>query len=167
MYNSADYPTYDLDPVEAERRGAILYIFSGPWSLLDNFAPTPVRYNDWHCTTSEHAFAASKAQLPSVAKAILACATPGEAKAMGRRVKLRPDWEEVKFSVMWEILCAKFAQNPTALGALMDTRGRDIVEGNTWDDRVWGMTLDNRGRLVGQNALGRQLVQLRKRVIGC
>lgn len=161
-YRNEDFPTYVVDKREAKRRGDILWIFSGPWSVLDNFALTPVRYNGWQCPTSEHAFAAMKAANPADARRIVRMPGPHEAKALGRQVRLRSDWEEIKFSVMWEVLCFKFAQNPYAVDVLIATDGRQIVEGNTWNDRVWGMTDSESGHdLIGQNALGKMLMALR------
>lgn len=47
--------------------------------------------------------------------------TPGEAKRLGRQMKMRPDWDEIKFNVMREVVMAKFTQNPDLYQRLLAT----------------------------------------------
>lgn len=88
---------------------------------------------------------------------------PGVAKSIGRRVKLRPHWDEMKYQIMWDILQAKFLQNPAALRVLLATGKRMIVEGNTWADDIWGMIQPARGGTLwyGKNVLGTMLMEIR------
>lgn len=138
------------------------WIFTGEWELLDNFALTPVMMpNGVLYPTTEHAFAAAKAKHDSDHDWIADMPTPGAAKAAGRSVALRDDWEQVKFDVMWQALIAKFYSHKKFEDKLAATGERVIVEGNAWDDRVWGATLDSRKKLRGRNALGVMLMQLR------
>lgn len=160
-----DYPVqrYTAKPTD------IMWIFTGAFCLIDNFAPTPVIVdvgfgNHWY-RTSEHAFAAAKAANRDQHDGVRRQEDPGRAKALGRKVILRPDWEEVKFDMMWTILEAKFAQNADALAVLKYTEGRAIYEGNNWADRIWGVTQDGK-QWVGRNALGIQLMNLRTQYFG-
>lgn len=77
---------------------------------------------------------------------------------MGRRVKLRPDWEQVKTAVMEEVVRAKFTQNPDLAALLLSTGDAELIEGNTWGDTCWGVDLRT-GR--GENRLGRILMKVR------
>ena len=170
MYRASDFPEYTLHLKDEKKKGTIVWIFTGPWRMIDNFAETPVRYLDKRWPTSEHAYAALKAATRSEQERIRKAKSPGEAKMLGRMTPLRKDWETVKFAIMWDILCAKFAQSEVARSVLMATRGRDIVEGNTWNDRIWGMTADPvadfdkyTGTITGQNALGKMLMAIRDR----
>ena len=79
----------------------------------------------------------------------------GRAKRLGR-VELRSDWEEVKIEVMREVLRCKFSQNPDLKAKLIATGDAELIEGNNWNDRFWGVC-----RGVGQNHLGRLLMELR------
>lgn len=88
--------------------------------------------------TSEHAFQALKCVEPIEAADVLACEEPGEAKRLGRRMLLRPDWEEVKQDVMLACLRAKFAEYAVLRLRLAATGYRMLVEGNTWGDMTWG-----------------------------
>ena len=78
-----------------------------------------------------------------------------EAKRLGRRVDLRPDWERVKDDVMHAVLQAKFAV-PELRDALLATGDAELVESNTWGDVYWGVC---GGR--GRNQLGRTLMRIR------
>ena len=64
---------------------------------------------------------------------------PGKSKGVGRRVPLRPDWEEVKVGIMEEIIRAKFTQHPELAAMLLATGEKVLVEGNTWGDTCWGV----------------------------
>lgn len=77
------------------------------------------------------------------------------AKRLGRKVPLRCDWESIKIRVMYELVKAKFHQNPELLARLKQVTG-EIVEDNTWNDKFWG-----RCNGEGQNQLGRILMLVR------
>lgn len=162
MKTVKDYPTQVVYPT-AEH---IMWIFTGKWCIIDNFALTTVLVDIGHgmkeYPTSEHAFAAAKALYPTVAERIRKAKDPGTAKYMGRECTLRPEWEQVKFQVMWHVLKAKFAQHPQAVAKLLETGTRPIYEGNSWEDQVWGVTKVNNGCWKGRNALGEQLMEIRK-----
>ena len=55
---------------------------------------------------------------------------PSEAKKLGRRVKLRKDWEAVKVKIMEELVRAKFTQNPDLADKLLAT-GDAYLESKT------------------------------------
>ena len=71
---------------------------------------------------------------------------------------LRPDWEEIKDHEMEEIVRAKFEQNKDLRKKLVDTKDAVLVEGNTWNDRYWGVD-EKTGE--GQNRLGKILMKIR------
>lgn len=81
---------------------------------------------------------------------------PSEAKRLGRRVKLRTDWEDVKENIMYEICMAKFTQHQKLRMMLLNTKNATLIEGNTWGDKVWGQC-DG----VGENRLGKILMRIR------
>lgn len=157
-----DYPILTVESTDDD----IMWIFTGRWNLIDNFAPTPVTVDvgrgEQTFRTSEHAFAAAKAANMHEYSFIASAVTPGIAKSRGRQCALRADWELVKFDIMWKILQAKFDQNPDAVQVLRQTRDRTIYEGNTWGDRIWGVTRGRGDTWVGRNALGAMLMELRE-----
>jgi ribA/ribD-fused uncharacterized protein len=91
--------------------------------------------------TVEHVFQAAKAPRGPELEAILNASTSGDAKRLGRDVRVREDWESVKRDVMLACLRAKFRpRSGLAAQLVLGTGNRMLVEGNTWGDRVWGAT---------------------------
>ena len=86
---------------------------------------------------------------------------PGKAKGVGRRVALRPDWEEVKAEIMYEIVLSKFTQHPELAEKLLETGDKTLVEGNSWNDTCWGVNLQT-GQ--GENRLGVILMRVREKL---
>ena len=62
----------------------------------------------------------------------------------------------MKYDVMYQVCKAKFLQNPDLARKLVETGDAELVEGNTWGDKVWGVC-DG----VGENNLGKTLMRIR------
>ncbi len=130
--------------------------FKGPHSFLSNFHPAPTTYEGVDYPTSEHAFQAAKTLDVEARKKVAALSTPGKAKAAGKKVALRDDWNNIRVSIMREIVTAKFTQNPDLAKELLATDDAELIEGNTWNDTFWGTC---RGK--GHNWLGKILMEIR------
>lgn len=135
--------------------------FEGEYAFLSNFYPSPFVYDGIEYPTVEHFFQAAKTTDLTKRKEIAAAPTPGQAKRMGRQVKLRPDWEEVKVYIMALGLKLKFS-DPNLAEQLMDTWPEHLVEGTTWHDRFWGVCTCGRCYGHGENQLGQLLMDLRE-----
>lgn len=81
--------------------------FDGKYRFLSNFSNHPVTFNGLTYKNSEAAFHAQKD--PSRAKEFVDL-NPSQAKRLGRKVKLRSDWEQVKDDIMFDIVMTKFRQ---------------------------------------------------------
>ena len=138
--------------------------FDGEFAFLSNFHPSMITDgNEWFPTV-EHYFQAAKTETMEEYKAIAAALTPGEAKRLGRHIKLRSDWEEVKDQVMLDALRKKFAILKLR-EKLLATGDEELVEGTTWHDNVWGnCTCDQCKDIPGQNRLGKMLMQVREEI---
>lgn len=116
--------------------------------------------------TGEHMFAAHKATTTDEHRLLAAVSTPGAAKRLGRKIRLREDWEFIKYDVMRYVLRVKFAVGRPEAQMLLETGDALLVEGTYWSDRVWGVDL-NRGdveapqTLPGRNWLGTLLMARR------
>ena len=137
-----------------------IFGFQGQYRFLSNFWMTPVVINAWIFPSSEHAYQASKSEDPSDWRMIQALPTPGQTKRAGRRVNLRPDWEDIKLKCMVQIVWAKF-KNSDLRQKLVLTGNKELVEANNWNDRFWGTDMNGNG----QNVLGKILMQVREEVI--
>lgn len=142
--------------------------FSGShYAFLSNFwecskpVSVPSDYLDMQITgpTVEHVYQAYKAARLADAAFVLAAGSPGEAKKRGRKVELRPDWEEIKIPVMFQCLQSKFGIGRQERQWLIETSGQHLREGNTWGDTFWGVDSAAGG---GLNYLGKLLMVVRE-----
>lgn len=130
--------------------------FRGKYRFLSNFFKCEIKAFGLIFQSVEHAYQAAKCfDIADRLKFI--GITAAEAKALGRTVKVRPDWEDVKINIMYNLLMQKFHDNKE-FRALLDETGEElIVEGNTWGDTFWGVC---NGK--GSNHLGILLMKIRK-----
>lgn len=144
--------------------------FTGEWGWLSNFYPSPLILNGEPYPTVEHAYQASKCVNSLDAEAIRNTPNPGSAKAWGRRIKIRPDWDEIKVGIMRELVAQKFRPNSELGNRLQATGDRPLIEGNHWGDRFWGCTRPtsnlHSGEWVGLNWLGELLMRQREALNG-
>jgi ribA/ribD-fused uncharacterized protein len=130
--------------------------FHGTYFFLSNFYPSLVTFQNKQYRSAEHAFQSAKPVSEHDALLIRRARTPAYAKVLGRRVLLRPDWEEVKDGIMHDILVAKFAPGTHLAVRLINTGERHLEERNSWGDAYWG-TVNGRGK----NRLGTLLMDIR------
>ena len=135
------------------------------YSCFSNFYMTNVDYDGLHFTNSEAAFQAQKCVDENIKKTFQQ-KSPSDAKISGRRVRLRPDWEDVKYNVMVEVCYAKFNQNPGLKEILLSTGDEEIIENTTgWHDNTWGNCECVRCKnIIGKNLLGKALMEVREKL---
>lgn len=131
--------------------------FRGKYYFLSNFFPAEVTYNGLTYQNNEAAFQAQKTYSKEE-RIEFTTLEPRDAKRRGRRVRLRKDWEQVKDRIMEEIVRAKFSQNEELKEQLLATGDAQLVEGNRWNDRYWGVDIRSG---VGENHLGKILMKVR------
>lgn len=147
-----------------ERDYSVINSFSGKYEFLSNFHETPIYYDGMTYRSVEHAYQAAKTSDLDIRHAIASCRYPGTAKKLGRKIDLRPNWEEQRILVMHQLLSVKFAPG-TALAEQLLATGEDIlIEGNTWGDTFWGQC-DGKGKNWLGELLMRRRDQLRGRVV--
>ena len=135
--------------------------FDNIYFFLTNFHRSPVEYKGKIYPTAEHLFQALKTKNKKVRNNIRRASSPGEAKKLGRTIRLRDDWEEVKDKLMFMVVRLKFLQNPKLNILLKNTKG-DLIEGNCWHDNYWGDCLCYKCKKIkGHNQLGKTLMKVR------
>lgn len=122
--------------------------FREEYFFLSNFYPCTITYDGLTYQNPEAAFQAAKV-MSKEERIPFTTMNPSEAKQAGRRVSLRPDWEQIKRSVMTEIERCKYDQHPDLLERLLATKDAYLEEGNTWGDRVWGTVNGQGANLLG------------------
>ena len=115
--------------------------FRGKYWFLSNFYESPIEEENITYPTVEHYFQAQKTFNQEEKLKIAQATKPAKAKKMGRKVNLRKDWEDVKIQVMENVA----------------TGDEELVEGNPWGDRYWGVCNGS-----GKNKLGKLLMKIRK-----
>lgn len=147
--------------------------FYGKNSPYSNFYYVEFEYKGYKVTSSEQAFMLEKALTfdESMVKPILATMNPAEIKKLGRKVKNYDDakWNESRYDIMVDILCAKFSVEPLK-SKLLDTRDEFIVEASP-TDKIWGAGLAKGDPRLnypkyypGTNLLGKALMDARTRL---
>lgn len=133
--------------------------FSNEYQFLSNFYPETMEYKGEIYLSSEHAYQAAKATNKEDKKKVMDAPTCHLSKKIGRSIKVRKDWDNIKDQVMLKILRAKFS-DPELRERLIETDGEELVEGNNWGDTYWGVC---KGK--GKNKLGKLLMQVRDEII--
>jgi ribA/ribD-fused uncharacterized protein len=131
--------------------------FTGAFKFLSNFYPCEVEYEGIKYPSSEHAYVAAKTTDIIQKYSISEMDSPGDVKRLGKKLKIRPDWEKVKITIMRSIVEAKFDQNPDLMQMLQMTRPHELIEGNSWGDTFWGQSPLGKGK----NELGKILMSVR------
>lgn len=147
--------------------------FYGKNSPYSNFYYVEFDYKGYKVTSSEQAFMLEKALMfdKSMVERILSTTNLAEIKKLGRKVKNFDEkkWNEVRYDIMVDILCAKFSIEPLKT-ELLNTGIEFIVEASP-TDKIWGAGLalgDPRLNYAkyypGRNLLGHALMDARARL---
>ncbi len=143
----------DLPPLSTPR----IDRFVGDYRFLSNFFPREVTSDTGHTYASvEHAYQAAKATTEENRIVIAAATSPKKAKRRGAKLPPPPDWEGRKVEIMRRLIRRKFAPGTELAAKLVETKDAELVEGNDWGDTFWG-----RCDGVGENHLGRLLMETR------
>lgn len=129
--------------------------FRGEYRFLSNFAPATVWLDGVDYPSVEHAYVAAKTTDAALRAQVRALKSAGAAKRFGADLELRPNWAEIRLSVMENLVRQKFS-DPEFKRLLDQTGDAELIEGNDWGDTFWGVCGG-----VGANRLGRILMQIR------
>lgn len=138
--------------------GNIINSFKGQYLFLSNFHPVQVEIEGIVYPSVEHAYVAMKTMDIELRKQISLMETAGKVKRMGRTLNIRSDWDHIKLPIMFGLLRLKF-QKPELKLLLISTGDSHLEEGNWWGDTFWGVC-----KGVGENNLGKLLMQVRQEI---
>jgi ribA/ribD-fused uncharacterized protein len=135
--------------------------FREEYWFLSNFYPCTLFADDGNIYPSvEHAYQAYKTTDFSIREKIKNIKKPGGAKRFGRIFEKRTGWEFLKTGIMFNFVMLKFSTNKILQFKLVHTFPNSIVHDNSWGDIYWGIC-DN----IGQNILGKMLMEIRRHFI--
>ena len=146
--------------LKKEKEAILFYDYkTKPYKEFSNFYPSEIDIDGKTYPTVEHYFQAWKATDKEHHEKIREAKTPDEAKQLGKSIKNRSDWEEIKSDVMFNGVYAKFTQNEELKKLLLSTGDR-IIHEHTRKDKVWGWY-----DWKGEDRLGRILMEVRKKIL--
>lgn len=129
--------------------------FTGDYEFLSNFYNAPIFFNGLSFQNAEAAFEAQRTDDINVRKRF--CRLSGnKAKALGRRVEERDNWNYEKEDIMRKIVHEKFKTHKELAQKLIATGDEELINVNTWRDSYWGISNGS-----GKNKLGRILMEIR------
>lgn len=128
--------------------------FTGQYRFLSNFFPCNIEYEGVKHRNTETAYQAAKfADLKEKKK--IADMTAGESKGYAKG-KQPQDWHTRSIGIMEELVRQKFTKNKHLKEQLLMTKDEELIEGNNWGDKFWGMVGN-----TGENHLGKILMRVR------
>lgn len=138
-----------------------IHRFDGHFAPLSNFYNNDilVYFDGLFYKNSEAAYQSAKT-LDIKERKHFTSLNPYNAKNSGRVIKLRNDWDEVKDEIMYQIVKDKFKRNSYPKEVLISTYPLILEEGNTWNDKYWGVC---NGK--GENKLGKILMRVREELL--
>jgi ribA/ribD-fused uncharacterized protein len=152
----SDSPPATRSAARAATAPAKIAAFEGEYHFLSNFYPAVIVFEGITYPSVEHAYQSAKTTDMNERRRIAAIIDPANAKVAGRKLDYRPDWETVKFDVMETCVRYKFTHHPELREKLLATGDAELIEGNTWNDRIWGVYQGQ-----GENRLGKTLMKVR------
>ena len=143
-----------------EKMDEVIGFYPREFYPFDNFSSFKVEWNGYLFASVEEAYQAASfmGSDEELVEKIKKSHSADEAQriAYANRDKRREDWDDVKISIMEELLRLKIEQNPYVKKKLLQTEDYMIVEDFPKDDFLgWG---SNRN---GQNNLGKLWMKLR------
>ncbi len=144
-----------------EKMDEVIGFYPREFYPFDNFSSFKVEWNGYLFSSVEEAYQAASfmGSDEELVEKIKKSHSADEAQRISyaNRDKRREDWDDVKVSIMEELLRLKIEQNPYVKKKLLQTEDYMIVEDSPKDD-FWGWG-PNRN---GQNNLGKLWMKLRE-----
>lgn len=148
--------------------------FEGRFRFLSNFYPCKIEHKGIKYTSVEHYYVAMKVTEMQFFDGVYYTAAdfrelvsripnPGDVKKIGQRVKVRKDWDDKKLDFMNWAVREKFKDSVLS-DLILSTGDEEIIEGNFWHDRFWGVCSCHKCNNTGDNNLGKILMAVRDEI---
>lgn len=146
--------------------------FTGRYRFLSNFYPAEIEHQGIKYPSVEHYYVAMKIKndqqidgkfitMIDCREMIAKIPDAGKVKQLGKFLKLRKDWEDVKLDVMLWGIREKF-KHDYLKEMLLATGGEELIEGNWWHDNFFGVCTCGPCDGKGKNNLGKILMRVRE-----
>ena len=147
-----------------EKMDEVIGFYPREFYCLDNFSSFKVEHDGYLYASLEEAYQTLGfvESDPEIAEKIKNSHSAHEAQkiAYANRDKRQENWDEIKVSIMEELLREKLNQNPYVEKKLLETKDYLIVEDSP-KDSFWGWGEDRKG----ENNLGKLWMKLREEIL--
>ena len=133
------------------------YRVKEPHGYMSNFYKAKFFLNGKWWISTEHYYQAMKALDPIERESVRQTLKPKEARELGQKITLRPDFDSVKDTIMKECVLAKFVQHQDLMMRLFASSAEELIEDSPVD-WYWGCGKDG----TGKNMLGKILMEVRE-----
>lgn len=136
-----------------------ILFYETPYYLFSNWSAHAVVYKGISYPTAEHAYHSQRFTDSEIIQKILTAKSPYEAKRITQEYidQQKSDWDDVKISIMGEIITEKILQHEDVKKTLLQTGDAELIE-NSPVDYFWGIGENG----TGQNELGKIWMNLRE-----
>ncbi|MDO8523545.1 MAG: NADAR family protein [bacterium] len=136
-----------------------IFFYEHEFYCFSNFSAFMVDWKGKSYSTSEHTYHSEKFDDENLKEQIRNARSAHDALKLteANKDKYRSNWDDVKVSVMKEILRAKLAQHPYIKKKLLASGVRTLIE-DSWRDSYWGWGPNKNG----ENHLGKLWMELRE-----
>ncbi len=156
------YKKYTPTPITPYHEDILdFYSLNSPYGEFSNFALFPIFLDGEVYQTSEHYYQSHKFLDEEIISKIKNAPSAYLSAKWARELKkeYRPDWEEVKDSIMEKAVYAKFTDYTILKKLLLSTGSAKLFE-HTQNDCYWGDCFDR----TGKNKLGQLLEKIRSEI---
>lgn len=136
-----------------------IFFYEHEYYVFSNFSAFMIQWKGKLYPTSEHAYHSEKFIDEGLKEQIRNASSAHGALKLSHqhRDKYLNNWDQIKVSVMKDILREKVVQHPYVLKKLLDSGNRTLIE-DSWRDSYWGWGPDKKG----DNHLGKIWMELRE-----
>lgn len=132
--------------------------FRGSYEYMSNFYPCSIEFKGLMYKNAEAAYQAQKCKNEED-KLRFTEYSGMQAHVEGRKVDIVDNWNDIKVSIMQDVIRAKFTQDDWCKKRLMALQpGTLIINGNNKGDMFWGMDAKTK---EGPNLLGMCIMKVR------
>lgn len=150
-----------------------IFFYEQDFYVLSNFSSFSINFHSFDFPTAEHLYHYLKfdyntnndndlrSKCSKIRNSIASAKSAHDAFKIAQECKefRNPDWDNIKFCKMLEVLRLKVEQHEYVKKKLLETGDRELIE-NSWRDDVWGWG-ENR---TGLNALGKLWMLVRQEI---
>lgn len=135
-----------------------IFFYENEFYVFSNFSAFTTQWKGKLYPTSEQAYQAERYEDESTKELIRTARSAHEAfvYAMTHKDADRKDWDDVRVSIMKDILRAKVEQHPYVKQKLLESGTKELIE-DSWRDDFWGWGPNKDGK----NQLGKLWMELR------